>query len=106
MRKISTCEISIADFGLAKLSAWSTYLTHRATANVGTPVYMAPEVFRVDTSDDSDDDDDDVDLLYGHQVDCFCLGLVAFLLATGKEIAMVKRSKLIEGDHSIARCFF
>eukprot|EP00929_Paragymnodinium_shiwhaense_P002436 TRINITY_DN102687_c0_g1_i1.p1 TRINITY_DN102687_c0_g1~~TRINITY_DN102687_c0_g1_i1.p1 ORF type:complete len:502 (-),score=73.25 TRINITY_DN102687_c0_g1_i1:122-1480(-) len=59
------CRVVLADFGLARRLKVGQHLT----AQVGTRKYWAPEVYG---------------RKYHHTVDCFALGVVLFLLVTGK----------------------
>lgn len=58
----------VCDFGLSKnfLEALMSSIQISMTANIGTPLYMAPEIFNYDN-----DDDDDTKHHFGPGIDVF-----------------------------------
>ena len=68
--------IKVSDFGLSK--CWEGDILH---SYVGTPVYMAPEVLVLGTSDS---DNEEVNSSYTSKADCWSLGVILYLLLSCK----------------------
>ena len=80
--------LKVADFGASKSSSGScgpleTY--------VGTPVYMAPEVSRLEHRLDTEEGDY---LTYSHKVDCWSLGVILYTMLCGRRPFSGSRSDL------------
>merc|ERR1719481_105660 len=64
--------IKVADFGLSK--TWNPF-DDPLRSYVGTPVYMAPEIVRLDLGFKS---------CYSYKIDCWSLGVILYTMLSGK----------------------
>ena len=86
--------MKVTDFGFSKSfeSAQDQLVSY-----VGTPVYMAPEVCKLDHKDE-----DDRDSPYSPKVDCWSLGVVLYTMLSGRrpfEAGPEMKSKILSGQY-------
>lgn len=73
----------IGDFGLSKSADNKSYMTK----NIGTPLYMAPELIENDSNNQ-----------YGYEVDVYSFSMLAFELVTGKQPFSDLPKRILENE--------